>query len=206
MSGKAEDRSSKKKKEKRQLILEAAVQEFARKGYHNTRMEEIAQTAGIGKGTIYEYFESKLKLFQAMMEDSLKAYFISLEEKGQKPVTMEQRLTKLVEAHISFCQANKELTRVVFWDPEAFDSELRDWTVSIRAEKLQRTIDLLKEGIDRGEVRSDLDIRIMSEIVLHTLGAFWYPLIVEGWNVDPGVIARHYTEIIMNGIKNNTGN
>lgn len=201
MSGKAEDKGSKKKKEKRQLILEAAVQEFARKGYHNTRMEEIAQTAGIGKGTIYEYFESKLKLFQAMMEDSLRAYFVTLEENGQKPVTMEQRLTKLVESHISFCLANKELTRVVFWDPDTFDSELRDWTVSIRAEKLQRTADLIREGIDQGEVRSDLDIRIMSEVILHTLGAFWYPLVVEGWDADPAVMARQYTEIIMNGIR-----
>ncbi|MEN6392180.1 MAG: helix-turn-helix domain-containing protein, partial [Syntrophomonas sp.] len=63
--------ASKRIKGKRELIIEAAIKVFSQKGYHNTRMEEIAQAAGIGKGTIYEYFESKLQLFQSMMEDSL---------------------------------------------------------------------------------------------------------------------------------------
>ena len=44
------------KKGKRELILEAAINVFSTKGYHNTRMEEIASQAGVGKGTIYEYF------------------------------------------------------------------------------------------------------------------------------------------------------
>ncbi len=200
MSGKTADRSKQKKKEKRQMILEAAVQEFSRKGYHNTRMEEIAQTAGIGKGTIYEYFDSKLQLFQAMMEDSLAAYFDTLEEGLQRPVSMEQRIAKLVEAHICFCLENKELTRVIFWDPETFDQELRDWTISIRADKLQRTANLLKAGIERGEIRSDLDLKLMSEIVLTTMAAFWYPLVMEGWEVDPKQIAVQYSDLIINGI------
>lgn len=45
---------------KRDMILAAAIRVFSQKGYHHTRMEEIAIEAGIGKGTIYEYFSSKL--------------------------------------------------------------------------------------------------------------------------------------------------
>lgn len=201
MTDKTQDKGTRKKKEKRQLILEAAVQEFSRNGYHNTRMEEIAQRAGIGKGTIYEYFESKLKLFQAMMEDSVNAYFDNMGAEEAKPVTLEKRLIKMVEAHLRFCLENKELTRVVFWDPETIDNELRDWTITLRTNKLQRTAALLNEGIKRGEIRSDLDINIMSLVILHSLASFWFPLVIDGWKVDPGVIARQYTDMIMNGVK-----
>ncbi|NLU48034.1 MAG: helix-turn-helix transcriptional regulator [Syntrophomonadaceae bacterium] len=56
---------------KREAIIQAALQVFSEKGYHNARMEEVATVAGIGKGTIYEYFDSKLQLFQAVLENSI---------------------------------------------------------------------------------------------------------------------------------------
>ena len=52
---------------KKQIIL-AAAQIFAQKGYTGTVMDEIARCAGIGKGTIYEYFDSKEDLFFAVFE------------------------------------------------------------------------------------------------------------------------------------------
>ena len=51
------------KKAKKEEILKAAIKVFAQKGVTNTKMVDIAETAGIGKGTIYEYFESKDDIF-----------------------------------------------------------------------------------------------------------------------------------------------
>lgn len=53
------------KEEKRAAIVQAAVRVFARQGVGKTRMVEIAEAAGIGKGTIYEYFSSKEELLVA---------------------------------------------------------------------------------------------------------------------------------------------
>ena len=66
------------KERKRAEILEAAMDVFARKGFHRSKMGEVAAAAGIGKGTIYEYFESKRQLLQALhgyMLDKLKDYY-----------------------------------------------------------------------------------------------------------------------------------
>ena len=52
-----------RKEEKRALIIEAAAKVFARRGFASTLMAEIAIEAGIGKGTLYEYFDSKEDLF-----------------------------------------------------------------------------------------------------------------------------------------------
>ncbi|MDH7498134.1 MAG: helix-turn-helix domain-containing protein, partial [Syntrophomonadaceae bacterium] len=59
------------RKEKRQLILEAAARVFSQRGYHQAKVEEIAAAAGVGKGTVYEYFDSKLELFQQMCSAAL---------------------------------------------------------------------------------------------------------------------------------------
>lgn len=186
---------------KRELIIEAAIQVFSQKGYHNTRMEEIAQAAGIGKGTIYEYFDSKLQLFQSMMEDSLQVYFRRMEVQKTERTPMSERLRLMIEAHIRFCLENRELTRVLFGEAEAPDKELMEWALAMRKDKLARMQSLLVEGIDTGELRSDLDLHMLSFSILHTLAAFWFPLVMEDWQMDPELLARQYADFIMNGLK-----
>lgn len=56
---------------KKELIMDAAMELFAKKGYHNTKMIDIAKNAGIGKGTIYEYFSSKENLFIEIIESTI---------------------------------------------------------------------------------------------------------------------------------------
>ena len=51
------------KNQKRQDILNSAMALFRDKGFHNTKMEDIAIVAGVGKGTLYEYFENKQDVF-----------------------------------------------------------------------------------------------------------------------------------------------
>ena len=66
------------KERKRSEILEAAMTVFAQKGFHRSKMEEVAVAAKIGKGTIYEYFTSKRQLLQALhgyMLGKLKEYY-----------------------------------------------------------------------------------------------------------------------------------
>ena len=82
------------KDRKRREILEAAMRVFARQGYHRAKMEAVAEEAGIGKGTVYEYFKSKTDLFLALhdhMLAELKAFYMK-ELKGiQQPAAMLER-------------------------------------------------------------------------------------------------------------------
>lgn len=193
--------ASKRNKGKRELIIEAAIQEFSQKGYHNTRMEEIAVTAGIGKGTIYEYFDSKLHLFQSMMEDSLHVYFSKLESQNIEEQPVSVKLKLVVEMHIRFCLENRELTKVLFGLAEAPDKELWEWAMAMRKDKLERTQSMLAEGIQRGEFRGDLDLKMLSFSVMSTLGGFWFPLVMEDWEMDPELLASQYTDFVLNGLK-----
>jgi len=69
---------SRKEKERlfrRAAIVDAAVGIFAKKGYRDTTLDEIAITAEFGKGTIYNYFESKEEIYSAIIEDVSKGLY-----------------------------------------------------------------------------------------------------------------------------------
>ncbi len=63
---------------KRERILQSALSVFARKGFYNSKVSEIASAAGVADGTIYLYFKSKEELFLATLERELASWFDAL--------------------------------------------------------------------------------------------------------------------------------
>ncbi|MGI5921544.1 MAG: TetR/AcrR family transcriptional regulator [Syntrophomonadaceae bacterium] len=193
--------STQKSAHKRQLIIEAAVQVFSREGYHNARMEEIAAAAGIGKGTIYEYFDSKLQLFQEMLEGSLRLYYDRLTPEEIDRLTFVERLRWLLEGHYKFCLENRKLAKVTFWDQEIFDKELKEWAFKRRRDFGARLQAIIEEGISRKEIKA-MDVKLATVVISGILGSIWVPVILDGWTMDPGQLADQVTAMIMYGFKN----
>lgn len=184
---------------KKELIIKAAVQVFSQKGYHSTTMAEIATVAGIGKATIYEYFESKLKLFQEMMEESQRTYYDFVEEDTQQ-LGIEEKIYHLIEGHIRFCRENGQLTRVIFWDAEIIDEELKDWMHKTRKEKVVRLQSIIEAGIKTNELR-DMDPYMITLMISGIIASTWVPLVLEKWTIDNQDLAKKITDVIMQGIK-----
>lgn len=189
------------KDNKKDRIIEAAVQILSRKGYHNTKMEEIAVAAGIGKGTVYEYFTGKLQLLQEIMERSFHLYDYSLHSDLNNSLSLEQKIRKLVEGHIRFCQNNKELTRLLFFDTETIDNEIRDWAWEKRRMKETQMQKIFTEAVSSGEIRT-MDTELLTIMVSGIFTSFWIPITIEGLDIDAVSAAERVTDIIMNGIKN----
>ncbi|MBO8159059.1 TetR/AcrR family transcriptional regulator [Thermosyntropha sp.] len=188
------------KRDKRQMILDAAVKVFSRHGYHEARMEEIAAEAGIGKGTIYEYFTSKLELFQEMLNKSREVYYDSLEIDDKKKLSLREKIYFLFLSHIQFCRENKELTRIVFWDTKIMDEELKVWSYDKRKEKEKMFREEVREAIERREIRK-VDPELVSLNVSGLLSALWAPITLDGWDVDPEELAEKLTDLIFAGLK-----
>ncbi len=190
---------NKSKESKRELITEAAIQVFSRKGYHHSKMEEIAMEAGIGKGTIYEYFPSKLQLLQDIMEQSYRLYDHTL-DLTLAGGTLEDKLEAMIRGHLQFCQDNKDLTRILFLDTDVIDEELRQWAWQKKVQKEQYLQEMFAEAIRRGEIKP-MDDRLLTIVIGGILMSFWGPIVMENWQVDPGVAAHQVNNMIMRGIK-----
>lgn len=185
---------------KRERIMEAAVQVFSKKGYHLTKMEEIAVAAGIGKGTIYEYFESKLQLLQQIMENSLRLYYEAIGEEDRSRMSFEERMRIIMEGHFRFCLENKGLTRILFWDTQVLDEELRDWSYEVRREKEEQMRLIVEEAMAKGEIRR-ADPNLVTLMIVAVMGSIWVPVIIENQEIDVSMAAEQISDLIMHGLK-----
>jgi len=141
---------------KKQHIIQTAAAVFAQKGYAGTRMIEIADTAGIGKGTIYEYFRNKEALFFSVFQYIVQAptsHFFASPELNNGSAA--DRLKSVSEIVINAWLSNLEMYSLVmeFWSAatalssrERFKAALRQVYLDMR----RLAGGLIQEGIDGG--------------------------------------------------------
>ncbi len=101
-----------KKEEKKRKIIEAAIKIFARNGYFNSRVSEIAKEAGVADGTIYIYFSSKEELLSAIFDEALQVF---VKESKNKLAELEdpiEKLKSIVFLHLKHLGSNRDLAMV----------------------------------------------------------------------------------------------
>lgn len=137
-------------------ILDAALAVFAQKGFAATRLDDIAAKAGITKGTIYLYFDSKQALFEALARQSIGAQIDSIKAQlGQFPGTSAELLRFVLSAmgHFAITSDRVVLPRLVLAEAANFPQLAEFW----RREVVERGIELMsgivQRGIARGEFR-----------------------------------------------------
>ena len=84
----------KARERKAEEIIKAAVRVFSEYGFDSAKMEYIAREAGIGKGTIYEYFTSKDQLFEKIIIYSIEQFSQGLRERLEAETNVEETLVK----------------------------------------------------------------------------------------------------------------
>jgi AcrR family transcriptional regulator len=102
--------------ERRQAILEAALEVFARRGYNGSSIDEIAHTAGISKALIYEHFPSKRELHVSLLESHVQEIFERLADAAATSDPGEVRLRAGVDAFLDFVETRRDAFRMLFRD------------------------------------------------------------------------------------------
>lgn len=185
---------------KRDLIINSAISVFSSKGYHNTTIEEIAVQAGVGKGTVYEYFNSKLSLFQGMLQEIISQYTNAL-ELSTNDLPFEKRIYQIFASHLEFSRTNRELTRLVFLEGGIIDQELKDWGWRMRKEKEAALVDIITAAINKGELRN-VEPVLVATLISGLLGSMSVPIALGEWEPDINQVSAQLADIIMNGIGN----
>jgi len=101
-----------KKEEKRKNILEAAIRIFARNGYFNSRVSEIAKEAGVADGTIYIYFQSKEEVLAAIFEEALQQFIAISKETLKEVHDPAKKLETIAHLQLKYLGSNRDLAMV----------------------------------------------------------------------------------------------
>ena len=118
----------------RQEILDAALDLFSEKGFHNVSMHEIAQKAEFAVGTMYKFFENKEDLYKALLLGQADKFHSALTRAIEEPVNEIEKLRNFVRAKGEVFSANVSVIRLYFAQTRSasfnimagFDSEIRE--------------------------------------------------------------------------------
>ncbi|HEY8103982.1 MAG TPA: TetR/AcrR family transcriptional regulator [Gaiellaceae bacterium] len=148
--------------DKRRIILDASVRVFARKGYHTSRVGDIAEEAGIAHGLLYHYFASKEEVLETVFRENwsqLLEAFARIESSNEPPL---EQLGAIAKVLLRAWRDQPDLVRVMVREV-ARSPQLQSQVDEIRAGFLviQRVIE---RGQADGSFRPDLDARLASWI------------------------------------------
>ncbi|SNS18829.1 transcriptional regulator, TetR family [Anaerovirgula multivorans] len=154
-------------REKRELeIMQAAFKVFTRNGFHEAKIEEIAKKAGIGKGTIYEYFDSKKDLFQQMIIYIIERYIQGAEEISVKENTVREKLIAFAAYHGKFLQYHIDMTETTVTKLDMLSGNMKQWVREEQSKVHNFVLKIIKEGMGNGELREDLNSEIAAIAII----------------------------------------
>ena len=153
-----------------QSIRDAAMRVIARKGMAAATMQEIADEAGVAKGTIYLYFRDRDDVVEKAFENAMSDLHKRVDEALEAPGTFEQKLRAVLSAQIGFFQTNREFFRlyISLRYPEGNAQQQRRQKRHCQPQyksRVERIAAMLQEGMDRGEVRKMDPMRLALFII-----------------------------------------
>lgn len=129
-------------------ILRAARELFARNGFHDTTLDDIARHAEFGKGTIYNYFPSKEDLFFTIIDEVLDGIQAIAEAAvGTSKGKAREKLSAYARDIVSYCREHSDLIRVISREVPHIDSRERRARVAGIKRRGERTLKTLARPI-----------------------------------------------------------
>ena len=147
---------------------------FARKGFHQSRVGDIAEEAGVAHGLLYHYFRSKDEVLETIFRETWTQLVADTQRIELAGVPLREQLRRFARIYLGSWLVTPELVRVLVREV-ARSPEVGDRVDEIRGlfQALQR---IIEAGRDRGEVRSDVDAQIAAWAVYGALEE-----ILTGW-------------------------
>src|SRR5688500_12881253 len=99
--------------DKHEQIIEAAIRVFARAGYYNSRVSDIAREAGIAAGTIYLYFKTKDEILVTLFREKMAEWVASVRREIAGELDAVAKVRKLVALHFEVLEQHPDLAEVL---------------------------------------------------------------------------------------------
>ena len=182
---------------RRQEIFDAALDTFIAKGFLETSMREIAELAGMGKSSLYDYFDNKEDILIFVMEEALAGVLNGAKRINDLPLSPEARLRQIIEMHLAYIVENKKLFYLFSYEGRRMSQENQQRAQQGRYAYQDMLRGLIEEGIQQGTFR-EVDPLVAARMLINTLIPVVYTSRPTG---TPQVMMQEILDIFMNGIQ-----
>ena len=154
------------KNHKYQQILEAAIKVFARQGFHQSTVAQIAKEAGVADGTIYLYFKNKDDILVQFFNYKTKQVFDSFRTEVGRADSSLDKLRYLIRRHLEEFQRNREMA-IVYQVETHQNSRLAEAQIKEMSQMYRDLIsEIVEQGQQEGKIRKDLYVGLVKRFII----------------------------------------
>ena len=153
---------------RRHEIFHQVVNIFLKKGFQETSMREIAEAAGLGKSTLYDYFKTKDEILVYFFEDQLNDLTEEAQKIAMQNKSADKRLRQIMLMHLRFLQANKNLFMKLSLEAQRLKLESQKQIQEKRHAYQDLIRALIDEGIREGAFRK-VDSLLAARILITSM-------------------------------------
>jgi TetR/AcrR family fatty acid metabolism transcriptional regulator len=155
--------------DKRERILGAAIRVFASRGFHATRVSDVASAAGVADGTIYLYFKSKDALLVSLFESHVERLLAFLEKELPRSVSPSEKLKRIVEVQLGLLEGERDLAEVVTVILRQSTKLLKQYAAPKFNAYLDAIASVIADGQATGEMRKDISPHLAARAIFGAL-------------------------------------
>ena len=187
--------------DKYRRILDAAIEVIAEKGFHNSRVSDIAERAGVADGTVYLYFRSKEQILMAALDSAFEAFYRRAKEELASSTDAPAKLRTLARLHLRLLSQHRSLAVVL-------QTELRQ-SAKFLAEFSQRELkgyfnlirEIIREGQQAGSIRREVPDKIAAACLFGALDELVTSWVLSSRDYDLAAGADPVIDLLLSGME-----
>ncbi|MGZ3409982.1 MAG: TetR/AcrR family transcriptional regulator [Xanthobacteraceae bacterium] len=185
---------------RREAILSAALDEFSARGFAATRIEDIAERAGVAKGTIYLYFADKEALFQDIVRTMVVPFIATLEAMPPVDVPIRLLLERLIDRFVNevYSTRRREVVKLVIAEVPRFPALAEFYYHAVIERAIAAVRVPIARAVARGELPDDTLLRFPQLIIAPgILSIIWNGLFERYSPLDVSAFMRAHLDILL---------
>lgn len=185
---------------KYEAILRAAIKVFARNGFFNSKVAEVAGEAGVADGTVYLYFKNKddilVSIFNHVMDKALARGRARLKEIGDPA----EKLKRIIHAHLDLLGRDRELAVVFQVELRSSTKFMEQFSTTRVKEYLDLIRGVIEEGQQHGVFRKELNTKIAAKLLFGAIDEMATNWVLSRRRYSLISASDAVTDIFFNGI------
>lgn len=150
-------------------IINAATKVFAKKGFFNARISDIAKEAKVADGTIYLYFNNKFDILISVFDEEITNMISQINKLLDQEQDPKEMLTIFITKHLTMMKKNRNLAEVIQIELRQSNKIIKNYRNNAFIEYLDIIESIIRLGQDKGIYRSDIDPDIAKRVVFGAL-------------------------------------
>lgn len=185
---------------KREAILRAAIRVFARNGYFNSKVADIARAAEVADGTVYLYFKSKEEILHSIFDASMEKAIAEAYHLIKGVTDPREKLRRVATMHLERLGADRDLAVVFQVELRGSTKFMEEFSAAGFAEYLSLLRTTFEEGQRAGVFRRDLNGKVMAKILFGALDEMATNWIISKRRYQLEPMADLVMDVFLNGV------